>query len=112
MILCVVYRQKMLVALQRAHVASILKYMASEGFSKSIMHSSFLSLSFFNMLLVIGGGFGTYFIPLPLCDPQVWFSCVLWFGFGSIIFVLPFPLHWVLRFMNFTKFSSLFPLFL
>jgi hypothetical protein len=48
---------------------------------------------------------------LPLCDPQVWFFCVLWFGFGSIVFALPLPLHSVLCFMNFTRVSSLFPCF-
>jgi len=88
-----------------------LKRITSEGSFKFIIHSSFLSLSFFKMLLVTSGGFGTYFGLLAFCDPRIWFFYVLWFGFGSFIFVLPFPLHWVLCFMNFTRVLSLFPFF-
>jgi hypothetical protein len=60
-ILCVVYKQRVLIALQKMHVASILKHtiVVNEHFKKNITLSSFLSFSFFHMLLAMNGGFGT-----------------------------------------------------
>jgi hypothetical protein len=54
-------RECLLVALQRAQVASILKHIiiVGEGFSRLTTLSSFPSLSFFNILLATDGGFGT-----------------------------------------------------
>jgi hypothetical protein len=59
--ICAFYRQRISVALQRVHATSILKHVvvASECFSRLPMLSRFLSFSFFDMLLVIGEGFGT-----------------------------------------------------
>jgi hypothetical protein len=60
-VLCVVYKQRVLIALQKMHVASILKHtiVVNEHFSKIITLLGFLSFSFFHMLLAINGGFGT-----------------------------------------------------
>jgi hypothetical protein len=48
-VLCAFYRQKMLIALQRMHIDSILKHVVivGEGFSKLTIFSNFVSLSFF-----------------------------------------------------------------
>ncbi len=50
-----------------------------------------VSLSFFDMLLVTGGGFGTQFVPLPLCDPFLIFcASSLDLGPFSLYFLSPF----------------------
>ncbi len=51
----------MSVALQKAQATFILKLtiIASKGFSRLVILSSFTSLSIFDMILVISGGFGT-----------------------------------------------------
>ncbi len=56
-VLWVLYKQRMSITLQRTHATSILKcsVVASEGFSRFTTLSSFPFLSFFDMLLVIGG---------------------------------------------------------
>jgi len=56
-ILCAFYRQKMLIALQRMHIDSILKHVVivGEGFSKLTILSSFISLSFFICFLQLVG---------------------------------------------------------
>lgn len=53
------------------------------------------------MLLVTGGDSGTLFAPLPLCD-FVWVLLV-WLRLGSSLFVLPFPLCWVLCLMELAR---------
>jgi len=48
-----------------------------------------VSLSFFEMVFMIGKGFETQFVPLPFCDP-LW-VLQFWLRLGSSLFVLPFP---------------------
>jgi hypothetical protein len=56
-VLCAFYKQRVLVALQITHATFILRciIVAGEGSSKLTTFSGFLSLSFSNMLLAIGG---------------------------------------------------------
>jgi hypothetical protein len=56
-VLCAFYKQKVLVALQKAHTTFILMHIiiTSEGSSRLITFSGFPSLPFSNMLLAIGG---------------------------------------------------------
>jgi hypothetical protein len=60
-ILYAFYRQSVLIALQKADNASILKctIIVGEGFFRLTILLVFPSPPFFYMLLVIGGGFGT-----------------------------------------------------
>jgi hypothetical protein len=55
------YKLKMSIGLYRAQTTFILKcaIVTGEGFKKLMMLSMFPSLSFSNMILTIGGGFGT-----------------------------------------------------
>jgi hypothetical protein len=57
MVLCAFYKQKLSIALQRMHIDSILKHavIVGKGYSKHIVLSSFVSLSFFIYLLQLVG---------------------------------------------------------
>ncbi len=62
---------------------------ASEGSFRFIVLIGFPALFLTNMLLISGGGFGTWFIPMPHSDP-LW-VLLFWLGLGLSLFVPSFP---------------------
>jgi hypothetical protein len=83
---------KELIVLQRTQVTSILRcfVILGEGFSTLIVLSNSPSFFFFfDMLLGISVGFGTWFVLMPLNDPH--WVLLFWLGFGSFFcsFVSP-----------------------
>ncbi len=103
-VLCVVYRQKVSIVLQKLRPPlfwDMLSLQVKILVGLFLFQVSHPSLS--EMFLVIGGAFETWYVPLPLSD-LLW-VLLCWLRFGSSLFLL-FPFCWAFCSMEFARISS------